>query len=272
MASPAGTQDIRFGKHVLRVQQQRGGWAGIVLGKSTERFQAENREELVRKLERAVAEGHGEFVGWPQAIALFRRRHPDGFGDESYGRLERDDKEAAARLLTDIAPLEAALDADGLAADVVRVFTAPKLQLVNRFEVGKARAMLTGPDGDSFLRAAALFCVDPTSRHLEALRTVAEPHRAQSWPVLTVLPWLWAPESQVYVKPEETKSFSRAVGHPFHELYTGAAPFGVYEAARDLAREVLTETAGLGARDNIDAQGFIHVVCHPRLVPQTPES
>jgi len=259
------TETISFGSTELRIRRQKDGWAGIVVGRANEPHFRETREELIETLKTEAARQTGDFIGYPAAIRRFCARHPQGFRDPSYAKMERDDKDTARKLLDETASIDAALEADGLAAQVARVFTAPSFQLINRFQADRARAMLKSSDGDAYLRAAARFCTDPTGTHLEAMRRIATSHDARTWPIITLLPWLWAPGRHVFIKPEETKAFARSVGHTFHLLYAIAEPLEIYDAARDLGQQILRETADLGSRDFIDTQGFIYVVCHPEL-------
>ena len=42
---------------------------------------------------------------------------------------------------------------------------------------------------------------------------LAKPHDAASWTVATYLPFLWRPETHMFLKPEVTKDFAERVGH-----------------------------------------------------------
>ena len=81
-----------------------------------------------------------------------------------------------------------------------------------------------------------------------------------SWPAATYLPFLWEPDTQMFLKPEVTKDFADRVGHPFARTYSARLDPEVYESLLDLARETTEEIASLKPVDRIDIQSFIWVV------------
>jgi len=86
------------------------------------------------------------------------------------------------------------------------------------------------------------------------------PHGRPSWPLVTYLPYLWAPEDHVFLKPESTVDFAERVGHPFASEYDAEIKSAVYKSLLDLARATKLEVASLAPVDGIDVQSFIWVV------------
>ena len=44
-------------------------------------------------------------------------------------------------------------------------------------------------------------------------------HESAKWTVVTYLPFLWRPETHMFLKPEVTKDFAARVGHRFASDY-----------------------------------------------------
>ena len=87
-----------------------------------------------------------------------------------------------------------------------------------------------------------------------------KPHESAKWTVATYLPFLWRPESHMFLKPEVTKDFAARVGHRFASDYEPRLDLAVYESLLDLASKTAAELAELKPRDRIDVQSFIWVV------------
>jgi hypothetical protein len=156
------------------------------------------------------------------------------------------------------APLEQALEATPAIALACRKGLATNL--LSRFEAARLNEILGSNEGPTFVRAAASFAIDPSQQSLDAMEKAILPHGRGSWPLVTYLPYFWAPESQMFLKPEATKDFAVRVGHHFARAYESTLHFDVYAALLDLARWTEEEIQELKPRDRIDVQSFIWVV------------
>ena len=76
----------------------------------------------------------------------------------------------------------------------------------------------------------------------------------------TYLPFLWRPETHMFLKPEVTKDFALRVGHRFAADYEARLETTVYESLLDLVSRTAAELADLKPRDRIDVQSFIWVI------------
>lgn len=120
--------------------------------------------------------------------------------------------------------------------------------------------MVRGRDADVFVQAAARFALDGTETALFELERVLKAHDCAQWTVATYLPFLWRPETHMYLKPEATKDFATRVGHPLASLYEARLNFDVYASLLDLVDRTANELSDLAPRDRIDIQSFIWVV------------
>lgn len=62
-----------------------------------------------------------------------------------------------------------------------------------------------------------------------------KPHDNAKWTVVTYLPYLWRPDTHMFLKPEVTKNFATRVGHRFAAEYEPRLSLTVYESLLDLA-------------------------------------
>ncbi len=85
------------------------------------------------------------------------------------------------------------------------------------------------------VQAAAAFAMDGTKAALGKLNAVLGPRDCNKWTIATYLPFLWRPETHMFLKPQVTKDFAERVGHPFFSLYKSQLEFSVYESLLDLA-------------------------------------
>lgn len=120
--------------------------------------------------------------------------------------------------------------------------------------------LLKGPRAGAFLAAAARFASGGVGEGLAAMRRAAAPHDAAKWTILTYLPFLWRPETHLFLKPEVTKDAARRLGHPFAEVYAPNGGAEVYESLLDFGRTLGAAVADLAPADNIDLQGLIWVL------------
>ncbi|NKL44806.1 hypothetical protein GFL57_28180 [Rhizobium leguminosarum bv. viciae] len=112
----------------------------------------------------------------------------------------------------------------------------------------------------TFVRAAARFTLDGGKLHLLAMEQALKPHDNAKWTVTTYLPYLWRPDTHMFLKPEATKDFATRVGHRFASEYEARLSLAVYENLLDLVSKTERELADMRPRDRIDIQSFIWVV------------
>ena len=62
--------------------------------------------------------------------------------------------------------------------------------------------------GGAFLRAAAKFAGGSYATGIAGMRNAIGSYGALTWPITTYLPFLWAPERHLFLKPTVTRDFA----------------------------------------------------------------
>jgi hypothetical protein len=256
MAVPKTIRTGKLGKHDLRLVRSGEQFIGMVDRKPS--VAGEAADAVWQKLIDTLGQADPRYVGLKGARDRFVRIFPDGFASEDFVAQERGYKLAAKAILDTEAPLERALSEPGLGEAVLRAFAATNL--LAPMEKPKLRALLRGPDADRFIHAAARFAHEGDTAALAKLAEVLKPHSCARWTVASYLPFLWAPDRHMFLKPESTRDFAARIGHPLALSYAPALKFEVYAALLDMVAQLRAELADLEPRDGIDLQSFIWVV------------
>jgi hypothetical protein len=85
-------------------------------------------------------------------------------------------------------------------------------------------------------------------------------HEITKWTAVTYLPFLWRPDTHMFLKPKVTTEFASRVGHRFTNEYSPKLSAAVYESLLGLASTTMEEIADLEPKDNIDIQSLIWTV------------
>lgn len=257
--------DEAWGEFTVRlVAREDGRFDGIAFrqGRNAEakvRGERDETESEVRaRLKQVVLRRHPDWVGYDDAVVFFRRHFPKGFEDERYLEQERSYKWKAKRLLDEAAPLDSAVAGDGFAEAALRAFQ--RTNLLSRYELMRVADVLKGGRNDAFVRGAAAFASGDMEAGLRRMAAAAKPHDAAKWTALTYLPYLWAPDRHMFLKPEITKLFADRVGHEFAKRYGADLDIEVYQCLLDLVAQTREAIEGLRPRDNVDLQSFVWVV------------
>ena len=257
--------DEAWGEFTVRlVAREDGRFDGIAFRKGRgaeakvrgERYETEN--EVRARLKQEVMRRHPDWVGYDGAVGFFRRHFPNGFEDENYLEQERSYKWDAKRLLDEAVPLDSTVAGEGFAEEALRALH--RTNLLSRFELMRVADVLKGDRNDSFVRGAAAFASGDMEAGLRRMTSAAKPHDAAKWTVLTYLPFLWQPDTHMFLKPEITKLFADRVGHEFALRYRADLDLDVYRCLLDLVARTREAIEGLRPRDNVDVQSFVWVV------------
>jgi hypothetical protein len=250
----------KLGKIELRLVEKDNRYFGVANGPDGYRVQVEGdtADEAWQRLHDEAGKGSARYFGYDGARARFLHFFPNGFRSAGYEGDERNYKLKAKAALDTGAPVEAAAIGSGFGEIALSAFRATNML----FPVEKARIQeaLRGPFADQFVRAAARFALGDGPGALAEMETALKPHNIAKWIVVTYLPFLWRPETHMFLKPEVTKDFADRVGHTYAQLYRPRLDIGVYESLLDLAARTDAEIAELKPRDRIDLQSFIYVV------------
>jgi hypothetical protein len=139
------------------------------------------------------------------------------------------------------------MDGSGFGKDILAVFGATNL--LSPFEKTWVRDALRGKSADLFIRAAARFATEVSKSALLDMERALKPHGAAKWTVVTYLPFLWRPQTHMFLKPEVTKDFAARVGHSFASEYEARLNIDVYVSLLDLVTETEEELAELKPSD-----------------------
>ena len=151
------------------------------------------------------------------------------------------------------------INGNGFGEAVATVFRDTNL-LDPQFEVGRVTELLRSPSADAFIHAAARFTLGGGSSALAEMASLAKPHECAKWTAITYLPFLWRPETHMFLKPAVTRDFAARVGHSFFDDYKPELDMAVYQSLLDLAARTEAELTELAPQDRIDVQSFIWVV------------
>ncbi|MCF3936720.1 hypothetical protein L1787_25335 [Acuticoccus sp. M5D2P5] len=254
-----GRRDLD-GARSIRLLTDGTSYTGLVVrdGEEVARLYGTDREVIWRQLIDEAARHAGPITGWDGMRATLRRKLPGGFAGPYYQAVGRDTKLRAKARLELVAPLRQAVDARGLAPSAFNAFTATNLLATE--ELTAVGALLRGPRGDEFLRAAARFTVDPGIPTLHRLAESLKGEGCATWSVATYLPFLWAPDFHIFLKPAVEVDFASRVGHPFAEAYDPAFFPSVYNALLDLVIVTRSALVDDPPADNFDILSLFWIV------------
>jgi hypothetical protein len=253
-------RESTMGRATLRLVQTAEGYAGIVIanGAATPPIRGDDADDVWRQLCDEAAKSDPSFFGYDGARKRFLRIFHEGFAAPAYDRQERGYKIAAKEKLDTVAPLAQALSGSGLGEAVLGIFRATNL--LSPFEKVRLQEALRSQSADAFIQGAARFAQGEKKRGLVEMAQALKPHGVAKWTAVTYLPFLWSPDTQMFLKPAVTNNFASRVGHRFAHDYTPELQIGVYESLLDLTAETEREISELAPRDRIDVQSFIWVV------------
>ena len=254
----SNAETIRYGnlgERRLRLVGKGIRFYGLANGKIC--TEGSDADDVWRRLHDDAGKSDPKYFGYDGARARFLKFFPNGFHSDGFASQERTYKLAVKEKLDTSAPLEQALEGVGLGEGILAVYRS---NLLSPFEIVRVQDLLRCPDADSLIQAAARFATNATKSTLLELERVLKPHNCAKWTIATYLPFLWRPDSHMFLKPKATKDFAVRVGHPFASLYQSRLDFDIYASLLDLADKTASELIDLAPRDRIDIQSFIWVV------------
>jgi hypothetical protein len=245
-----------LGKTALRLVEKDGKFFGLADGKvCAEGIEA---DRVWQELQNEAGKLDPKYFGYTGARSRFLKFFPNGFLSDGYAAQERDYKVAAKKKLDATAPLEMALTGSGYGEAILAVYRATNM--LSPFEKTRLQDVFRGQSSDAVIRAAAKFTQDPDKNALGRLEAALKPFDCAKWTVVTYLPYLWRPDTHMFLKPEVTTDYAARVGHPFASTYEPRLTIGVYTGLLDLAQQTRLSLSDLHPRDGIDIQSFIWVV------------
>ena len=253
--------DEKIGGAILRIETKGAGYRGAIIRKgfSVAPQEDDDFQGLLARLRNEAGQLHPDYMGLDGAVERFRRFfHQGGFDDPAFAN-ERAYKQAARDQFVAALPLGRARDA-GPADAVLAKRAIAATNLLSPFEKMTAKAVLDSGDGPAFVRAAACFTTDDVGSGIAGMLVTVAPHGRSSWPILTYLPYLWASDRHMFLKPTVTTDYAARIGHRFQFDYASDPDPAVYASLLDLVAVTNATIRPMGARDNIDAQSFIWVV------------
>jgi hypothetical protein len=250
-----------LGTLTLRLVATKTGFSGVVLGKAGKHSvikEGTDPDEVWGRLIEEAGKIDSQYVGYAGARKRFHYFFPGGFASQDYAANERTYKLAAKAKLDATLPLAEAATGSGMGEAALAAFQATNLLSI--FEKAKLAPVLRGPSADIFVRAAARFAFGGGASALSDMAAILRPHDSAKWTVVTYLPFLWRPDTHMFLKPMVMQDFARSVGHRFKNDYTPDLDMGVYDSLLDLAAKTEAELVDVHPQDRIDVQSFIWVV------------
>jgi hypothetical protein len=201
-----------------------------------------------------------------QAIEWFSKEYPGLFDDERFLKSEVALKRAAQQLYADKLGNGAGerLLAEGNFAEIGTLLDAVyrTTKIPSRLELEAIHkglresaaaahlleglhALLDAPNAQTFMRLADAVAALPS--HSKG------PH-VQTWPTVTLLPFLADPTRFIVTKSEIGKQVAGRLGKDL--VFSTAVKWDTYNRVLDMSRTVLEKLTPLGARDLIDVQSF----------------
>lgn len=253
-------KEDKIGKSTLRVVQTGAIFTGIIVSGEKIVFKETNAnpDALWNILVSNVGTTNPNYFGYDDAKARFLKFFPEGFNGEDYIKTERNYKIDAKNKLENAVPLEIAITCTGMGVEVLRTFQATNVV----FSVEKTRLseLLKGSNADAFIHASAAFANGGGAYALKEIEKILKFHNVANWTAATYLPYLWKPDTHMFLKPEVTKDYAARVGHRFQYDYQSSLEYDVYESLLDLTAQTKQNLTTLNPRDNIDIQSFIWVI------------
>ncbi len=215
-----------------------------------------------------------ERVTFQQAISAFHAKYPQGFSDPGYiGDAHKGERyykwvaheyclqrlgNGRFRELLHNDPVK-------LAEEVIRC--AGKVNLLHMTEQAALRdALQVESPARTFLARladlldAATITEDVFAPYAEATCNLpAERGRVATWPVATIIPFLFKPDCHMFLKPGVTKNAADSLG--FHLNYRTEPNWLTYRRLLDMAETYMEKLAALKPRDFIDVQSFFWLAC-----------
>lgn len=245
-----------LGKRALRLVEQGGIYFGLADGKIC--TQGTDADEVWKSLHDEAGKTDPKYFGFDGARSRFLKFFPNGFHSDGFCSQERDYKIAAKAKLDQEAPLDEALNGTGFGEAVLSVYRATNM--LSPFEKTRLQSVFRGENSDAVVQALAKFTTNNHAASLSKLAELLKPFESAKWTVVTYLPFLWKPETHMFLKPEVTKDFATRVGHPLAATYEAALSHDVYASLLDLTKNAEQKLENLNPRDRIDIQSFIWVV------------
>jgi hypothetical protein len=253
-------KEATVGAATLRLVKENGVYKGIVFdsGGIKAQEQGNDADDVWRRLHDRAGKANPQYFGFDGARSRYLKFMPNGFHGSEYLKRERNYKVEAKTALDAAVPLDAAESGSGFGEAVLAAYQATNL--LSPFEKMRIADVLRGPAADPFIRAAARFALRGGKPALLEMERALKPHDSAKWTVVTYLPFLWRPETHMFLKPQVTKDFAERVGHRFASEYSARLDIAVYDSLLDLAARTSSEISDLRPRDHIDVQSFVWVV------------
>jgi hypothetical protein len=217
-----------------------------------------------------VSRPRGTSAGPERCRRRFLKFFPDGFADETYLQWERNYKwEAHERfeqilsrdtfrsLLRQGEHLEAAKRAVSIESRTNLLFSFEKMAIRDAIKTPAGAKTFASGFYDLLYGAGGM--ERKFARWIEAVGELPRRQtRVLTWPVLTVFPFLAAPNDHIFLKPTATKKAADRYGYELG--YRSRPEWEAYAELLEFGRVIRRDVKDLKPRDMIDIQSFIWVI------------
>jgi len=258
------TKEIQFGEHLLRIQETKDGFVGIVVGDSANKLQASTEGELISALQTKVRKNHSNFIGYSGARERFLQLFADGFSDakyigDKYSKTgERFYKWQMVERVNAEFPIEGWRELEQPGETSLRLFRG--INLIDPYTKTDLARVLRGENAVDLLEICTEFAQENIASACGKLSAKFKSKNLAKWPVITFLPFFWKPNNHFFLKPDFTKKFAERVGHKFQYEYDSTPNPDTYYSLLsmvDETKEMIADLAPKSGLDNIDIHSFM---------------
>jgi hypothetical protein len=204
-----------------------------------------------------------------QAISWFTKQYPGRFADADFVGEELEYKRDAHRAFIQRlgnGQAEFLLE-NGAFSEIARaldnLFHATNIP--SRFEIMATHDGLKDPEAAAkllrrlldFLAVSNASTLDLLADAVASLPAPKDGSRVLTWPNVTILPFLAAPDRFMVLKPGSSRRMADRMGADL--LYSPKPAWHTYDALLQMSARLLEHLSPLGARDYIDVQSFMWV-------------
>lgn len=203
-----------------------------------------------------------QYQSLPESIQVFLEMFPEGFYGQKFQEHEREYKDKAHNLARTLLDEEAFLalrgegDYSEIAKRASKVVNATNLMFPN--EKMALKDGLTTPAHQK-LFADALFSLlfgdNPLKERFEAFAGMLEETGAAKWTTATYFPFMFHPDSHMFIKPTITRHAAELCG--FEINYDPQLNWRTYNSVLEFSNYLFDELSELKPRDMIDVQSFM---------------
>jgi hypothetical protein len=237
---------------------------------------AETQEEVENEIKQKALHLSHDFVGFNEALKIFRKHFPQDFAMPKYLEGEREYKEKAVKLAQETlteTTLKQWIDSkngEDAAKAIKKVMNSTNI--CSPFEKTRFAEYLANPK-NALIFAGHILDVVYGKNFAEAFKAFSaylNTTAIRSWPIATYYPYVLTPKEYIFLKPEIFQRCAYRLGYDDH--YDCKISLPTYEAQLLMGRELLDKLMPYGAKDMIDVQSFMYTIASDGYAEELKEA